>query len=151
MTPLSIVSLVLVAALAWFVSVDPLKYSMGRGIAEFNPHYIEAPPAEKFKDFPRDTQSKLQNGEIMWQGQMLGPESLAFDSQGRGPYTGVSDGRILRYDGPELGWSTFAYTSRNRFAFGTSEFRRKTCRNMSFVFGVEVVTRLELVKMRMVV
>ncbi|KAG0580938.1 hypothetical protein KC19_4G212000 [Ceratodon purpureus] len=114
MTPLSIVSLVLVAALAWFVSVDPLKYSMGRGIAEFNPHYIEAPPAEKFKDFPRDTQSKLQNGEIMWQGQMLGPESLAFDSQGRGPYTGVSDGRILRYDGPELGWSTFAYTSRNR-------------------------------------
>jgi hypothetical protein len=116
MASLSIVGLVVVAVLAWFVSVDPLKYSMGRGIAEFNPHYIAAPPAEKFKDFPRDTESKLQNAEIMWRGQMLGPESLAFDSQGRGPYTGVSDGRILRYDGPELGWTTFAYTSRNRFA-----------------------------------
>lgn len=116
MTPLSVVGLVLVAGLAWVLRSDPWKVSMGRGIAEFTPHYIAAPPAGKFKDFPRDTQNKLRNGEVMWQGQMLGPESLAFDSQGRGPYTGVSDGRILRYDGPELGWTTFAYTSQNRFA-----------------------------------
>ena len=116
MTPLSIIGLVLVAALAWFLSADPLKYSMGRGIAEFNPQYIAAPPAEKFKDYPRDTESKLQRAEIMWKGQMLGPESIVFDLQGRGPYTGVSDGRVLRYDGPEVGWTTFAYTSKNRFA-----------------------------------
>lgn len=114
MAPLGVIGLVLAAGLAWFLSADPMKVSMGRGISNFQPHYIAAPPASKFKDFPRDTENKLRNAEIMWRGQMLGPESLAFDSQGRGPYTGVSDGRILRYDGPELGWTTFAYTSTNR-------------------------------------
>lgn len=121
MTPLSVVGLVLVAGLAWFLSVDPLKLSMGRGIAEFKPHYIGAPPAGKFKDLPRDTENKLRNAEIMFAGQVLGPESLAFDSQGRGPYSGVSDGRIVRYDGPELGWTTFAYTSTNRFVLGLQQ------------------------------
>lgn len=116
MTPLSVVALVVVAGLAYILKADPWQVSIGRGIAEFTPHYIASPPAGKYKDFPRDTENKLRNSEIKWQGQLLGPESITFDSQGRGPYTGVSDGRILRYDGPELGWTTFAYTSRNRSA-----------------------------------
>lgn len=99
---------------AWFLSADPMKLSMGRGISHFNPQYVEPTPAHVFKDFPRDNQNKLQNGEIVGRGQFLGPESLTFDAQGRGPYTGVSDGRILRYDGPERGWTTFAYTSKKQ-------------------------------------
>jgi hypothetical protein len=89
-----------------------MKLSMGRGVASFNAEFVELTPV---KDFPRDTENKLQNAEIKWQGQFFGPESLTFDAQGRGPYTGVSDGRILRYNGPELGWTTFAYTSTNRY------------------------------------
>ncbi|CAN8268003.1 unnamed protein product [Cochlearia groenlandica] len=43
-----------------------------------------------------------------------GPESLAFDLEGHGPYVGVSDGRILKWRGESIGWSDFAYTSTNR-------------------------------------
>ncbi|KAF7827905.1 protein STRICTOSIDINE SYNTHASE-LIKE 10-like [Senna tora] len=41
-----------------------------------------------------------------------GPESLAFDCHGKGPYTGVSDGRILKWTGTQ--WVEFAITSPNR-------------------------------------
>jgi hypothetical protein len=43
-----------------------------------------------------------------------GPESLAFDGRGGGPYSGVSDGRILRWQGPLRGWTEFAYNSKHR-------------------------------------
>ncbi|XP_050238081.1 protein STRICTOSIDINE SYNTHASE-LIKE 12-like [Mercurialis annua] len=45
---------------------------------------------------------------------LVGPESLAFDWNGGGPYTGVSDGRILKYQGPNLNFTEFAYTTQNR-------------------------------------
>lgn len=45
---------------------------------------------------------------------ITGPESLAFDSIGGGPYTGVSDGRILKYVGPNDGFVEFASTSPDR-------------------------------------
>lgn len=41
----------------------------------------------------------------------IGPESLAFDCKGKGPYTGVSDGRIFKYQGWKRGWMDFAFTS----------------------------------------
>ncbi|KEH23602.1 putative strictosidine synthase transcription factor WD40-like family [Medicago truncatula] len=44
----------------------------------------------------------------------VGPESLVFDSNGDGPYTGVADGRILKWEGEERGWTQFAVTSSNR-------------------------------------
>ncbi|KAL6615606.1 hypothetical protein ACP70R_037876 [Stipagrostis hirtigluma subsp. patula] len=40
---------------------------------------------------------------------LRGPESVAFDGGGAGPYSGVSDGRVLKWNGPARGWSTYAY------------------------------------------
>ncbi|CAH9082150.1 unnamed protein product [Cuscuta europaea] len=45
---------------------------------------------------------------------VVGPESLAFDCNGQGPYTGVSDGRILRWNASNQDWVEFAITSPNR-------------------------------------
>ncbi|KAL3637172.1 hypothetical protein CASFOL_019471 [Castilleja foliolosa] len=42
----------------------------------------------------------------------VGPESLVFDPSGGGPYTGVADGRILKWDGGD--WVEFAVTSSQR-------------------------------------
>ncbi|KAL5546565.1 hypothetical protein UlMin_006252 [Ulmus minor] len=44
----------------------------------------------------------------------VGPESLAFDPKGDGPYTGVADGRIVKLGDGDLGWSDFAFTSSQR-------------------------------------
>ncbi|GJY74002.1 strictosidine synthase-like 12-like protein [Tanacetum coccineum] len=41
------------------------------------------------------------------------PESVAFDRGGEGPYVTVADGRILKWQGPNLGFVDFAYTSPN--------------------------------------
>ncbi|KAL6873423.1 hypothetical protein ACP4OV_013505 [Aristida adscensionis] len=41
---------------------------------------------------------------------LVGPESVAFDGRGGGPYVGVSDGRVLRWGGAGAGWTTFAYS-----------------------------------------
>lgn len=40
-----------------------------------------------------------------------GPESLAFDPAGEGPYTGVSDGRILKWQQRDHGWIEYAVVS----------------------------------------
>ncbi|KAF8730181.1 hypothetical protein HU200_017153 [Digitaria exilis] len=40
---------------------------------------------------------------------LRGPESVAFDGDGAGPYSGVSDGRVLKWNGPVRGWTTYAY------------------------------------------
>ncbi|CAN6300957.1 unnamed protein product [Urochloa humidicola] len=40
---------------------------------------------------------------------VTGAESLAFDSRAQGPYAGVSDGRVLKWGGSAVGWTTFAY------------------------------------------
>ncbi|KAG6580889.1 Protein STRICTOSIDINE SYNTHASE-LIKE 10, partial [Cucurbita argyrosperma subsp. sororia] len=43
-----------------------------------------------------------------------GPESLVFDPNGEGPYTGVADGRILKWQGDGRGWIDYAVTSSQR-------------------------------------
>ncbi|KAG8372085.1 hypothetical protein BUALT_Bualt12G0029800 [Buddleja alternifolia] len=53
----------------------------------------------------------------------VGPESLAFDLSGGGPYTGVADGRILKWDGVD--WVEFAVTSSEREEC-TNPFNPKT-------------------------
>ena len=37
---------------------------------------------------------------------LRGPESVAFDGDGVGPYSGVSDGRVLKWNGLAGRWST---------------------------------------------
>ncbi|KQJ84488.1 protein STRICTOSIDINE SYNTHASE-LIKE 10 [Brachypodium distachyon] len=43
-------------------------------------------------------------------GLLRGPESVAFDGEGHGPYSGVSDGRVLKWNGDKLGWTTYTYS-----------------------------------------
>ncbi|XP_059448297.1 protein STRICTOSIDINE SYNTHASE-LIKE 10-like [Corylus avellana] len=45
---------------------------------------------------------------------VVGPESFGFDCHGKGPYIGVSDGRILKWEGAQLGWKEFAIISAKR-------------------------------------
>ncbi|AET00433.1 putative strictosidine synthase transcription factor WD40-like family [Medicago truncatula] len=56
----------------------------------------------------------LQADRLLHVTGAVGPESLVFDSHDEGPYTGVADGRILKYEGEERGWTEFAVTSSNR-------------------------------------
>ncbi|XP_062079744.1 protein STRICTOSIDINE SYNTHASE-LIKE 10-like [Humulus lupulus] len=56
----------------------------------------------------------LHTAQIVNVTAAVGPESLAVDPRGRGPYAGVADGRILRWEGDGLGWSEFAVTSSHR-------------------------------------
>ncbi|PHU23912.1 hypothetical protein BC332_09019 [Capsicum chinense] len=46
--------------------------------------------------------------------RVLGPESAAFDTKGGGPYACVGDGRAVKYEGPNVGFTEFATTSPNR-------------------------------------
>jgi hypothetical protein len=41
---------------------------------------------------------------------LIGPESVAFNRRGVGPYVSISDGRILKYAGKDIGFTTFAYS-----------------------------------------
>ncbi|XP_066385334.1 protein STRICTOSIDINE SYNTHASE-LIKE 10-like [Miscanthus floridulus] len=41
-------------------------------------------------------------------------ESLSFDRSGRGPYAGVSNGHVLKWDNSHLGWTTFAHSTNYR-------------------------------------
>ncbi|KAK9681739.1 hypothetical protein RND81_10G024700 [Saponaria officinalis] len=43
-----------------------------------------------------------------------GPETIAFDCKGEGPYAGISDGRILKWQGQQTGWTEYAVTTANR-------------------------------------
>ncbi|KAL8128506.1 hypothetical protein V2J09_017661 [Rumex salicifolius] len=43
----------------------------------------------------------------------VGPDSIAFDSSGGGPYSGVTNGRILKWSAPSTGFLEFAVTEEN--------------------------------------
>lgn len=44
----------------------------------------------------------------------FGAESVAFDPNGEGPYTGVADGRIIKWLQHDQTWVDFAVTSSQR-------------------------------------
>jgi sugar lactone lactonase YvrE len=114
MTPVSIAGIVVVALLALFIGTDPLGWSLGAGVSNFEPKLVSHPGREEFKDWPRDTESKLSKAvSIKGRDKFNGPESLAFDQDLR-PFTSVADGRVIRYEGLWHGWATFAWTAKNR-------------------------------------
>ncbi|KAF5451969.1 hypothetical protein F2P56_027017 [Juglans regia] len=103
---------VLVLALG-FVIMDP--FNMGPlGGHEFMPvrHSI-APYKQVMENWPRDNQSRLGLGKLVFENEVFGPESLEFDHLGRGPYTGLADGRVVRWMGQSVGWETFSLVTPN--------------------------------------
>ncbi|KAJ4915121.1 Protein STRICTOSIDINE SYNTHASE-LIKE 3 [Raphanus sativus] len=96
---------------AVYCALDPFKHSSISKYPDFQTHKIDMPPLSSLPK-ERDHENLLQNSEIRFSNEVQGPESIAFDPLGRGPYTGVADGRILFWDGTR--WNDFAYTSNNR-------------------------------------
>lgn len=92
-----------------FCMMDPFEISPVGG-REFKPvkHSI-APYRKVMESWPRDNMSRLgMLGSLEFVDDVYGPESLEFDALGRGPYTGLADGRIVRWMGEGVGWETFA-------------------------------------------
>ncbi|KAL3512332.1 hypothetical protein ACH5RR_025051 [Cinchona calisaya] len=73
------------------------------GMLFFLPHIL----AFEFDPYHKFTKLNLPPGGP------IGPESVALDRFNKGPYVGVSDGRILKYQ-PKVGFVEFAYTAPNR-------------------------------------
>lgn len=58
---------------------------------------------------------KLQSVQRLPLRSAVGAESLAFDRSGQGPYTGVSNGRILKWEENTHHWTLFAFNSNHRY------------------------------------
>ncbi|RZR76388.1 hypothetical protein BHM03_00001122 [Ensete ventricosum] len=99
-----------VLLVALYCGLDPFGHSPMAAFPGFEVYPIEL---SSWSELPtaRDAEDRLQRAEIRFLNQVQGPESVAFDPQGRGPYTGVADGRVVFWDGES--WSDFAYTSPN--------------------------------------
>ncbi|KAK9029336.1 hypothetical protein V6N11_026455 [Hibiscus sabdariffa] len=110
MTPMGFLGL-LFLLLALYCGIDPFKKSAISDFPDFETHKVDLPPWE-LVPMASDKDNLLQKSEIKFLNQVQGPESMAFDPLGRGPYTGVADGRVLFWDGQN--WKDFAYTSSNR-------------------------------------
>ncbi|KAK6921835.1 Strictosidine synthase, conserved region [Dillenia turbinata] len=64
--------------------------------------------------YEQKADARLKNYHQIELAHGVGPESIDFDCKGEGPYTGVSDGRILKWNGPQIGWKEFAIPSYHR-------------------------------------
>lgn len=99
---------------ALYVATDPLKHSPISGLEDFNIQAVPQASSDVLAAIPRDNENKLRSSEVLYGGQIFGPESLVFDPQGRGPYSGVADGRVMRWDADEMAWVEFAIIVPNR-------------------------------------
>ncbi|XP_050226465.1 protein STRICTOSIDINE SYNTHASE-LIKE 2-like [Mercurialis annua] len=70
--------------------------------------------AFKISNYNYQPSNTIDYGVLPLPGTAIGPESFAFDNLGRGPYTGVGDGRIIRWEEDEQRWVDFAVTSPHR-------------------------------------
>lgn len=97
---------------ALYCGLDPFHHSPIAHFPEFQTKTVDLPP---WSDIPtdQDKHNLLQKSEIKFLNQVQGPESIAFDPLGRGPYTGLADGRIVFWNSHS--WLDFAYTSPNRY------------------------------------
>ncbi|KAH7281011.1 hypothetical protein KP509_36G025300 [Ceratopteris richardii] len=99
---------------AVFIALDPFHLSILSADPTFQAKRVPQPPLSVLHSFPRDLESRLSRSRRWSVGGFMGPESIALDPTGGGPYTGVADGRIMKWHGPEVGWREFAYSSKNR-------------------------------------
>ncbi|KMZ57153.1 putative Strictosidine synthase [Zostera marina] len=105
--------IVLVLAASIYCRIDPWKKGSMVDFPGFQTYAVQQPSsAELVAVGIRDSEDLLQKSELRFNRQVQGPESIIFDSLGRGPYTGVADGRVLFWDGNV--WQEFAVTSTNR-------------------------------------
>ncbi|WOK92229.1 hypothetical protein Cni_G00920 [Canna indica] len=111
MTSWTVVLAGLFLAAAAYCGLDPLGHRPMIDFPGFEAYPIELPAWSEVPE-ARDPEERLQRAEVRFLSQVQGPESIAFDPQGRGPYTGVADGRVLFWNGDS--WSDFAHTSPNR-------------------------------------
>ncbi|XP_042505880.1 protein STRICTOSIDINE SYNTHASE-LIKE 13 [Macadamia integrifolia] len=96
-----------------FILMDPFQIGPLGG-HDFRPVTTNiAPYGKVMKNWPRDNRSRLGLGKLEFVNEVYGPESLEFDLNGRGPYTGLADGRIVRWMGDTVGWETFALVTPN--------------------------------------
>ncbi|GAA0175290.1 hypothetical protein LIER_28489 [Lithospermum erythrorhizon] len=101
-----------IVALALIIT-DPFDISPVGG-KEFTPVKNDiAPYKEVMQAWPADNLSRLGQGSLVFENEVFGPESLEFDLQGRGPYAGLADGRVVRYMGDKVGWETFAIVTHS--------------------------------------
>lgn len=98
--------------LALYCGLDPFHHSPIAHFPDFEAKRVDMP---LWSEFPtdQDTHNLLQKSEIKFENEVQGPESIAFDPLGRGPYTGLADGRIVFWNSHS--WVDFAYTSPNRY------------------------------------
>ncbi|OEL15244.1 Protein STRICTOSIDINE SYNTHASE-LIKE 10 [Dichanthelium oligosanthes] len=61
---------------------------------------------------PRAAAKSLDLDRIPLPDGMRGAESLAFDCRGQGPYVGISDGYVLKWNAKAKRWTMFAYSAR---------------------------------------
>ncbi|CAI5950319.1 unnamed protein product [Closterium sp. NIES-64] len=98
---------VLVAAVGSFVYNDPLAL---RQPVDVSP--VPLPP--RAVPAASDPSNRLASAEIKYLHEGIGPESLAVDTSGRGPYSGLADGRVVRRSADGSQWVPFAQASPNR-------------------------------------
>ncbi|XP_072957687.1 protein STRICTOSIDINE SYNTHASE-LIKE 13 [Typha angustifolia] len=109
------------------VFMDPFRLGPLGGI-DYQPVKHEIAPYKKvMQEWPRDNRSRLRLGKLEFVDEIFGPESIEFDREGRGPYAGLADGRVVRWTGESIGWETFALVNPN--------WSEKICAN-----GVESTT-----------
>ncbi|XP_057954346.1 protein STRICTOSIDINE SYNTHASE-LIKE 3-like [Malania oleifera] len=110
MSPTRALAVVLLLV-AIYCGLDPFKHSPVYDFPDFEAFKVDMPPWSEVP-IEKDGENLLQKSEIRFLNQVQGPESMVFDPQGRGPYTGVADGRIVFWNGEA--WTEFAHTSPNR-------------------------------------
>ncbi|KAJ1274133.1 hypothetical protein BS78_05G039100 [Paspalum vaginatum] len=86
-----LVALAVAAAAAAFVSLDYSRRDAGVPVLEIRGGGEEEGEGGRL--------------ELVPVAAAAGPESVAFDAGGGGPYTGVSDGRVLRWLPAERRWA----------------------------------------------
>ncbi|KAF6176773.1 hypothetical protein GIB67_020495 [Kingdonia uniflora] len=105
--------LLLMVLILGFIFMDPFHVGPLGG-RDYRPVKHEVAPYDQVMgNWPRDNRSRLGSGKLVFVDEVYGPESLEFDLMGRGPYTGLADGRVVRWMGENAGWETFALVTPN--------------------------------------